>query len=322
MADKIPVFITSFNQLTWLRPMVDDLLASGVAEPIIVDNASVYEPLLEWFKAGPCRVVRRKKNDGPGAAWSTREIADIMRDQFYVVTDSDLGLQDVNLSAALTDMRTALDRWPQLLKAGLSLRLDDLPNTQLAKDVKAWESQFWKRTTFRPHGFNAKIGHTFALYRPDSKWGGYGPAWRSFYSCRHMPWYVEEVSEEVRGMLNKMRLDRTMWSARLARDIANGGTLKTTVCWQIPGKLGVEVSPNGERGKLLTIRLLCDSVEAADVFGLAVIGRDGYRVPIRFDAASCKDGIATATVEVRKGYGSDAIEVCEPGIQKSRVTLP
>lgn len=219
MTEKTPVFITSFNQLIWLRPMVENLLASGVAEPIIVDNASVYSPLLEWFDTEPCRVIRRATNDGPGATWLTPECDEIIRSSYYVVTDSDLELDTVDLPAAFADMRAALDKWSQLTKAGLSLRLDDLPDTKVANEARGWESQFWTEKTTEPDGFFAAIDTTFAMYRAGSDRGGFGPAWRSGHSCRHLPWYLEGANDEIRGMLEKMKLNYTMWSSWWAKNM-------------------------------------------------------------------------------------------------------
>ena len=188
---KTPVLLTAFNQVTWLRRMVDDLTASGVATPIIVDNASTYPGLLEYLDSSPCQVIRHTRNAGPRVAWENEEAAEITRAGYYVVTDSDLGLSSVDIPAALADCRRALDRGPELIKAGLSLRVNDLPTTAIGNRAADWERQFWcrKSRTRSPRGHRAAIDTTFALYRPGTGWGGYSPAWRSEHSARHEPWY-------------------------------------------------------------------------------------------------------------------------------------
>jgi hypothetical protein len=38
-------------------------------EPIIVDNASTYPPLLSWYETNPCKVIRLSINCGHRAPW-------------------------------------------------------------------------------------------------------------------------------------------------------------------------------------------------------------------------------------------------------------
>ena len=44
----IPIFIQSFNQVSHLRKQIDWLLSAGHRRLIVVDNASTYEPLLQY----------------------------------------------------------------------------------------------------------------------------------------------------------------------------------------------------------------------------------------------------------------------------------
>lgn len=64
------VFINNHNLLTWPRGMVNYLLDTPDCTPIIVDEASTYPPLLEWYENEcPVQVWRNKYNSGPRGAW-------------------------------------------------------------------------------------------------------------------------------------------------------------------------------------------------------------------------------------------------------------
>lgn len=225
---KIPVIITAFNQVSWLRRMVDDLTKSGVAEPMIIDNASTYPGLLEYLDSAPCRVIRHARNAGPRVAWENEESAEVTRAGYYVVTDSDLGLSSVDIPAALADCRRALDRWPELIKAGLSLRVNDLPMTAIGNRAADWERQFWcrKSRTRSPRGHRAAIDTTFALYRPGAGWGGYSPAWRSEHSARHEPWYLldGEIPDDYRHAIENSDHSQTTWTSFAAGQLKAAAT--------------------------------------------------------------------------------------------------
>lgn len=94
----IPVYITSFNNVTDLRTLVDYVLRLPSAMPIVIDNASTYPPLLEWLQRTSVPVVRLKENIGHRSPW----LADIVKygdahrryfdSRYYVVTDFDLDM--------------------------------------------------------------------------------------------------------------------------------------------------------------------------------------------------------------------------------------
>ena len=46
---KNPVFIISYNWLTYLKNIIKDILRMG-GTPVILDNASTYPPLLDYLK--------------------------------------------------------------------------------------------------------------------------------------------------------------------------------------------------------------------------------------------------------------------------------
>src|SRR5512139_1795296 len=89
----VPIYINNRNRLTTTRRMVEYLRDVPGALPIVVDNASTYGPLLEWYQNCECEVIRMGGNIGPHAPWFVRDL--VRGAPYYVVTDADLDLADV-----------------------------------------------------------------------------------------------------------------------------------------------------------------------------------------------------------------------------------
>jgi hypothetical protein len=76
-------------------------------------------------------------------------------------------------------------------KAGLGIKIDDLPDTYEHKnDVLAWESQFRGRH-LRDGCYLAPVDTTFALYRPGSLYHVRALRTDFPYLIRHLPWYQD-----------------------------------------------------------------------------------------------------------------------------------
>ena len=196
---QYPVIINNRDRVTSTQRMVAYLQEyTPEAIPIILDNCSTYPPLLEWYKHLPAGVLllRLVKNVGPQAPWSTmRRIERERGCLFYCVTDSDLGLSSVPPDF-LSLLRRGLERNPDVAKAGLSLRLDDLPDSALARRARDWEfPRFWLDADRRGEFYCNAIDTTFAMYRAGSGWGGATQPHSALraappYCCRHVPWYA------------------------------------------------------------------------------------------------------------------------------------
>jgi hypothetical protein len=208
------VHVISYNLLTPLRALVNDLATfDGVDSITIIDNASTYQPLLEWYEKCGCTVIRREENGGGKVAFQHVDNSD-----WYVVTDCDLDVSDVPRDA-LTKLRKALEDNPEYKKAGLSLELKDLPETHLTDAIKKWEAKFWQ-TRLNSQFWVADVDTTFAVYRPGTLWGGYGPALRSDrpYTCRHAPWYwnLDNLTDEQQYYLGQ-EIIGTWWTRKARR---------------------------------------------------------------------------------------------------------
>ncbi|TAG24335.1 MAG: glycosyltransferase family 2 protein [Cytophagia bacterium] len=159
---------------------------------VILDNASTYPPLLEYYKNCPHRVVLLGKNAGYMALWES-PIFEEFKNDFYVYTDPDL----LPIAQCPKDFMEVflklLAENADIKKVGFSLKIDDLPDCFPKKqEIVAIESKYWQRKRSE-WAYDAPIDTTFALYRPGAKGDHRAKGLRTVYPyvARHLPWYLD-----------------------------------------------------------------------------------------------------------------------------------
>lgn len=118
----IPVFINSFEQLTYLRDTVDWFLKNGFSNITVMDQSSTYPPLLAYFASPEFRDhvrLLRFKNIGPRRA-VRRAAAMTGFDKPFIFTDPDLELPAAPDPNFLTRL-LRLGRLYNVVKVGLAL---------------------------------------------------------------------------------------------------------------------------------------------------------------------------------------------------------
>jgi hypothetical protein len=200
---NIPIIINNRNRLTYLKMLVDALEKRGYKNIYIIDNASTYQPLLDYYQNLKYKIFYLKKNAGFLALWKTKIYKLFIRD-FYVYTDSDVVPIDECPDDFLAVFKKAMEHEKELYKVGFSLKIDDLPDYYLDKyKVIKWESKFHKNK-ISDLFYRATIDTTFALYHPWYKGGARNriKMYRSAYpyEARHLPWYIDstDISYEDR----------------------------------------------------------------------------------------------------------------------------
>ncbi len=197
-------FIICYNRLTYTKNLASDLTKAGF-EVILIDNNSNYEPLLNWYLNCPYKVVMMTKNYGHQVLWL--ELSHLITDKYYLVTDHDLDIS--GLQPDWVDvLMEGLKLFPNVIKSGLSLRIDDLPVNGYSKEVISWEKKFW---TDKVNGYyRSDIDTTLAIYDRDRKFGvlpnnRFFSAVRSVepYTCLHLPWYntADNLTDEEKYYL-------------------------------------------------------------------------------------------------------------------------
>ncbi len=194
---SIPIIINNFNRVTTLKELISFLEKRGYKNIFIIDNASTYPPLLEYYKQTPYKVFMLDKNIGYKALWRT-PIYKQFQGNLFVYTDSDVVPCEECKDDFMDLFRSIMKRHPFATKVGFGLRIDDLPDHFSQKQsVIEWEKRHWEIESERDL-FRAPIDTTFALYRPYtraySNW--YIESYRTggSYVARHIPWYTNSAN--------------------------------------------------------------------------------------------------------------------------------
>ena len=213
---QIPIIINNFNRLTFLHQLIDKLEKCGYVNIYIIDNASTYPPLLEYYKNIPYKIFRLKENIGFLSLWKTG-IYKQFSNQYFVYTDSDVVPDDDCPKDFLYYFYSLMKRYPRASKIGFGLKIDDLPNTFKNKaKVLKWEKRFWEKPLDKDI-YRAPIDTTFALYRPNVKGGAYFHDFMirtaGLYQAKHLPWYNDDdnLTEEESYYISNVKTS-THWT--------------------------------------------------------------------------------------------------------------
>lgn len=201
---SIPIIIISFNQLFYLKKLIDFLKKNNYLNIVIIDNNSTYKPLLDYFETIESTVTLHRLNENLGhlVFWKNKMLFEMYSKGYYVVTDADI----VPVSECPVDFvlhfKKTLNKNFHLTKVGFSLKIDDIPETNPNKQkVMDWEGQFWLNKN-KEGNYIASIDTTFALYKPNYVFNEFDfyNAFRteSPYQASHGGWYLdfENLTEE------------------------------------------------------------------------------------------------------------------------------
>lgn len=212
-------FVIMFNRLTWSKALCENLADIG-CEVIIIDNGSIYPPLLEWYKNCPFKLYQLPNHYGHKSLWQSGIINE-HKDENYIVTDHDLDISNVpsNFIQLLVNELYKTDR----IKSGLSLKIDDLPKNSYSDEVIKWETKFWLTQRTAGNFFYSDIDTTLAVYSAErlakvTTDEGFFRAIRSpkEYECKHLPWYniPGQLSEEEQFYADHIKRD-AYWTRKL-----------------------------------------------------------------------------------------------------------
>jgi hypothetical protein len=211
----IPIVINNFNRLDCLKELLAALELRGYKNLVILDNASTYPPLLDYYSSCPYRLIRLQKNVGHMAIWQTEEGKEFLGDQ-YVYTDPDVVPVEECPDNFLEYFAEVLKQYPAVDKVGFSLRLEDIPEFYQKKaEVVNWEKQNFENP-ISDGLYDASIDTTFALYRPFSSgdWKTRAIRTGAPYEARHLPWYVDEdnLSDEESYYRKTRKMEVSQWT--------------------------------------------------------------------------------------------------------------
>lgn len=192
--DKIPVIINNRDILTWTKKMVDKIKTyDNVSDIIILDNASTYKPLLDWYETKPCEIIR-VVNGGHTSPWSSGLIKHL-NVKHYIVTDPDLGIDDTpndTVNYLLTKLSSL-----GLKKIGLGLEWELTPaNSPYFKHIIDYEKKRIDESRVIDNIYiDVHNDTTFALYSEQNYFIG-GGSTSGKYRAKHYPWYMTNEERE------------------------------------------------------------------------------------------------------------------------------
>ena len=212
---NIKIVINNRNRLTTTKNMVEKLLSINPDEEIIIiDNASTYPPLLEWYKQIMDKVmITFRNNEGHLALWSTGLYKEL--GEYFIYTDADIILPQ-NLPLDWKEiMFNTMMKYPEFKKIALGLRIDDLPENYLFKyQVKRNEGRWWLEEV-EPNLYKADTDTTFALMKNfgDNCYPSLRIC-REDLICRHHGWYLslDNLDEEEKYYLEHLENTMTQYS--------------------------------------------------------------------------------------------------------------
>ena len=128
---SIPIIIISFNQLYYLKQLIEFLKKSNYNNIVVIDNNSTYEPLLEYFDDIESEVTihRLNQNHGHLVFWKNKELFEKYSKGYYAITDADINPIPECPEDFLLYFKKILDKVFEITKVGFSLKIDDIPNT-------------------------------------------------------------------------------------------------------------------------------------------------------------------------------------------------
>lgn len=225
---EIPIIITSFNQLDFLKKLIDFLISRNFSNIVIIDNNSSYLPLLKYFDEieNKVKIHRLKKNYGHLVFWKRYDLFVKYGMGYYVVTDPDIVPLENCPEDFLVKFQSILSKYNHKMKVGFGLKIDDIPSNNPNKEkVINWESKFWKIKA-EDGVFEADVDTTFALYKPyyHRKNKKFKTALRTDYPyvARHGGWYLDfyNLTEEQLYYIQTAN-DSSSWKINLEGQIAN-----------------------------------------------------------------------------------------------------
>jgi len=204
VVEQYPIFIPVRDRLAPLLELLDWLASVDQHEVCLIDNASTFEPLVQFLGETSCRVVRLGENLGHRSPWLSGIAQRDAYGRFFIVSDPDVVPDPMCPHDVIDHFRNLLEAHPEVDKVGFGLRIDDLPeHYPLRDDVIDWEGKFWDPAIeIEPGVYAAGIDTTFAMYRPLERRHELLRALRTGkpYVARHLPWYIDptQLSEEDR----------------------------------------------------------------------------------------------------------------------------
>jgi len=210
----IPVIIIAFNNLTYVKMMINQFKTKNFKNIHIIDNNSSYPKLLEYYLTiKDIKIHYMPENFGHRVLF--RSINKNFYNQlpnFFILTDPDIKFND-DLPNNFLDRLCELTEKYKVGKAGFALCIKDyhkfknltFTRFKKTKKIHEWEQVFWN-DKLEDEVYKAGIDTTFAVYnkkyfkivKNEAKFLNAVRVAGNF-TAKHLPWYKESIvpDEEI-----------------------------------------------------------------------------------------------------------------------------
>jgi len=143
----IPVYIPTFNNPTYTKNFIDQLLRYKSMKPIILDNKSTNPKMLRLLEdmKNYVEVVNLNSNQGPHFILRNKEFYESLP-EIFCLSDPDMELSD-NLPNNFINLLIDISEKYQIGKVGFALEVpsfDELKEPLLKMDGKIWNMREWE----------------------------------------------------------------------------------------------------------------------------------------------------------------------------------
>lgn len=185
----IPCIINNYNRLQTTKKLADDLKNLGYTNIHILDNASSFPPLLEWYSSCPYIVKRLESNMEALAIYNSGYINEFIDNPWIVYSDSDIELNPLTPPGFIEKLIEYTEKYNKT-KGGLALRIDDLPDNSYAGHYGWWEKRYWTNE-LEKDVYLADVDTTFSVINPRLPFDYQAIRVAGNMMATHKPWYTD-----------------------------------------------------------------------------------------------------------------------------------
>lgn len=188
---QIPIILINRNRLTTTEKLIDQLLLLGYSDITILDMASTYPPLLEFYdRRSSDFTVMYWDNTGHKALWEEAILKEHFNQYPWVaVTDSDIEL-NINTPKGFIEEMIVIAKDFRVDKVGLAIDYWNITNKFLANIIQPIEATYWltKLKHRKREIYAAPVDTTFCVVRPELPFQYNAVRIGGNFTCKHIPW--------------------------------------------------------------------------------------------------------------------------------------
>lgn len=205
----IPLIIPNFNQLTYLKNLINWWKWYYPENPVyVIDNNSDYVPLKEYYSQNAFTLYQSENN----FIENLNGVLEVRKFEYYVISDPDIMPHPATLPNFLEIFKHAIDHYG-FHHAGFDLITEDIPDwNPKQKWIQGDEIMLKGNPVVINYdgrdynGYKAPLDTTFCLFKRDN--GGWSAPmsaenWTNslrLFKAFHLPWYLkkENLNEEMK----------------------------------------------------------------------------------------------------------------------------